>query len=78
MQQKKRRTFILLFCTPNCSCNALCANTSRFYTYGLVFGRVKMLYRKRLHTQPNKTAVYLALFLNLLLKRVEVVGRTKP
>ena len=36
MQQKKRRTFILLFCTPDCSYNTLCANTARFYTYGLV------------------------------------------
>ena len=46
MQQKKRRTLVLLFCTPSgCSGNALCANTARFYTYCLVV--VEQKYRIR-------------------------------
>ena len=39
---------------------------------------VEMSYRKRLHSQPNKAAILLALFLTLLLKRVEVVGHAEP
>ena len=72
---KKEKNFCSSLLYPPLRLFLLCLVCKGSPIFGIWFGRgrAKMSHRQRLHTQPNKAAIHLALFLTLLLKRVEVV-----